>query len=670
MTLLPASPLTACLAILGLWTLLGLAGLLRPMSVGLVGRTLFPLSALGSLALAVIAALSLAAPPEHALLPIGLPDLPMHVRLDALSSVFLLLLALSSAGISVFAAGYFRRGEGTPPGLMCLQYHLFLVSMGFILLADDAYAFMVAWETMAISSYFLVTTQHRIPEIRRAGFLYLLIAHIGAISVLLTFGVLQGGSWQFTFDAMRAAHLTPPWAAAAFLLALVGFGAKAGLVPLHVWLPEAHPAAPSPVSALMSGVMLKMAVYGMIRVTFDLLGTPIWWWGLVPLAAGLISALYGAVFAAVQTDMKRLLAYSSIENLGLAFTGFGLSVVFFGAGMRIPAALALAATLYHCLNHALMKSLLFLGTGSVLHATGERNLGRLGGLIHRMPWVAWASLIGALAIAGLPPLNGFVSEWLLLQSFLFADRIPHEFVNLLIPMSTALVALAAALSGYVMVKFYGVIFLGQPREKALAKAHDCGRLERLGLVWLALGCVALGLAPVQVLGALSHVTRELTGISLSQQGSPWWLLAPVPTRQVSYGPLVFFLAIAFVVALTILGVRLFYHQRVRRGPAWDCGFGGLTPRMQDTAEGFGQPIRNIFQSFFSIERELPTPFDRAPRYRIAITDRIWRGLYQPLGHLVQRLADAVAVLQQGRISVYLLYSFGTLIVLLALALIS
>ena len=655
---------------LGLWVLLGLAGLLRPMSVGLVGRTLFPLSTLCSIALLVIAAVSLAVPAERAVLPIGLPDLPMHVRLDALSSVFLMLLGASSAGISVFAAGYFRRGEGTPPGLMCLQYHLFLTSMGFILLADDAYAFMVAWETMAISSYFLVTTQHRIAEIRRAGFLYLLMAHIGAISVLLSFGVLQGGSWHFAFDAMRAAHLAPVWAAAAFLLALVGFGAKAGLVPMHVWLPEAHPAAPSPVSALMSGVMLKMAVYGMIRVTFDLLGTPIWWWGLLPLTVGLVSALYGAVFAAVQTDMKRLLAYSSIENLGLAFAGFGLSVVFYGAGMRIPAALALAATLYHCLNHSLMKSLLFLGTGSVLHATGERNLGRLGGLIHRMPWVAWASLLGALAIAGLPPLNGFVSEWLLLQSFLFADRIPHEFVNLLIPMSTAVVALAAALAGYVMVKFFGVIFLGQPRESSLANAHDCGLLERLGLIWLGLGCVALGLAPAQMLGALNHVTQQLMGISLSQQASPWWLLAPVPTRQVSYGALVFFLAIALVVALTFLAVRLFYHQRVRRGPAWDCGFGGLTARMQDTAEGFGQPIRNIFQSFFSIERELPTPFDRAPRYHIAITDRIWRALYQPLGRLVQRLADAVAVLQQGRISVYLLYSFATLIVLLALALAS
>jgi len=222
-----------------------------------------------------------------------------------------------------------------------------------------------------------------------------------------------------------------PTEGVAFLLAMLGFGAKAGLVPLHVWLPEAHPAAPSPVSALMSGVMLKLAVYGVLRVSFDLLGEPPWWWGLLPLVVGLFTAFYGVVFAAVQTDMKRLLAYSSIENIGLAFTGLGLSIVFLGAGMRLPAALALIATLYHCLNHALMKSLLFLGTGSVLHATGQRNLGRLGGLIHRMPWVAWLTLVGALAIAGLPPLNGFVSEWLLLQSFLFADQIPHSFINML-----------------------------------------------------------------------------------------------------------------------------------------------------------------------------------------------------------------------------------------------
>src|ERR1700739_1791947 len=205
--------------------------------------------------------------------------------------------------------------------------------MGFVLLADDAYAFMVAWETMALSSYFLVTSQHSLGEIRRAGFLYLLIAHVGAIAILLAFGVMQGGSWRFTFDAMRAAHLPAPWAAAAFLLALFGFGAKAGVVPLHVWLPEAHPAAPSPVSALMSGVMLKTAVYGMLRVSFDLLGHEQWWWGIVPLALGLFAALFGAVFAAAQTDMKRLLAFSSIENLGIIFTGLGLALVFHGAGM-------------------------------------------------------------------------------------------------------------------------------------------------------------------------------------------------------------------------------------------------------------------------------------------------------------------------------------------------
>src|SRR5271156_4618834 len=504
-----ASPLTLCLLLLTAWCMVGLAGLVRPLSIVFVARTLFPVGAVIGAALAVVAATSLHHPAEQLILPIGLPDLPAHLRLDGLSGVFLILLGASSAGISIFATGYFRRGAGTPPGLMCLQYHLFLASMGFVLLADDAYAFMVAWETMAVSSYFLVTTQHRLPEIRSAGFLYLLIAHVGAIAILLSFGVMQGGSWQFTFDAMRGAHLTPYWAAVAFLLALFGFGAKSGLVPLHVWLPEAHPAAPSPVSALMSGVMLKMAVYGVLRVSFDLLGRPEWWWGLVLLVIGLFSALYGVVFAAIQTDMKRLLAWSSIENLGIIFTGIGLAVVFHGVGMSSLGALALIAALYHTLNHAFMKSLLFLGTGAVLHSTGERNLGRLGGLIHRMPWVAWLTLVGALAMAGLPPLNGFVSEWLLLQAFLFAHDVPHTFINMLLPLGAALLALAAALAGYVMVKFFGVIFLGQPREASLRHAHDAGFAERIGLAWLALGCVVLGFFPTYVISLFGVVTRQL-----------------------------------------------------------------------------------------------------------------------------------------------------------------
>lgn len=662
------SSLSVLLALLSVWALIGVAGLLRPRSLTLTARRLFPLGAICGLAIAAVAATSLWSPGEQLTLHIGLPDLPMHMRLDALSGFFLFLLGAASAGISIFGAGYFRSGQGTPPGLLCLQYHIFLASMGFVLLADDAYAFMVAWETMALASYFLVTAQHQRPEIRRAGFLYLLIAHLGAIGILLSFGVMQGGSWLFTFDAMRAATLPAGWAAAAFLLALFGFGAKAGLVPLHVWLPEAHPAAPSPVSALMSGVMLKTAVYGILRVTFDLLGNSEWWWGLVPLALGLFSAIFGVVFAAAQTDMKRLLAFSSIENIGIIFTAFGLALIFQGVSLPALAALALVALLYHSLNHAFMKSLLFLGTGAVLHSTGERNLGRLGGLIHRMPWVAWLSLVGALALAGLPPLNGFVSEWLLLQAFLFSPDVPRTFINMLLPLGAALVALAAALAAYVMVKFFGVIFLGQAREPALARAHDAGTLERIGLGWLAAACVVLGLFPARVVALLGIVVEQLTGASLPRTDAPWWLLAPLAERQASYSALLFFVVIAVIVVATVLVVRTLYHGRAQRVPPWDCGFGGLNARMQDTAEGFGQPIRRLFGSFFAMTRELPSPFDKAPRYRVAVEDRFWRGLYRPLGALVQRAADAVAWVQQGRIATYLIYSFVTLVALLALVL--
>jgi formate hydrogenlyase subunit 3/multisubunit Na+/H+ antiporter MnhD subunit len=418
----------------------------------------------------------------------------------------------------------------------------------------------------------------------------------------------------------------------------------------------------------MSGVMLKTAVYGVLRVTFDLLGEPAWWWGLVPVVLGLTTAVFGVVFAAVQTDMKRLLAYSSIENVGVLFTGIGIAIVFHGVGMQALATVALVAVLYHAVNHAFMKSLLFLGTGAVLHATGVRNLGRLGGLIHRMPWVAWLTLVGVLAISGLPPLNGFVSEWLLLQAFLFSHEVPHTFVNMLLPLGAAIVALAAALAAYVMVKFFGVVFLGQPREAALAQAHDAGGLERLGLAWLALGCVLLGLFPAQVIEALGATTAQLIGSLPPRDTSPWWMLAPLPDRQVSYSPLVLLAVIVVVLAATSVLVRRVYRRPVRRAPAWDCGFGRTDARMQDTAEGFGQPIRHIFQGFFTIDRELPSPFDRAPRYRIAVGDRLWRLIYAPLGDRVQRLAGSLAWLQQGRISAYLTYGFITLVTLLAVVL--
>ncbi len=657
----PALPLV--LDAILLWLALGLAGLFFLNNLHLVSRVLFPAGALAALAVAGIALNALGNDAESMILPLGLPDLPFHLRLDALSSFFLLLLGAAGTGISLFAAGYFRQGEGTPPGLLCLYYHVFLASMALVLLADDAYAFMVFWETMALSSYFLVTSDHKKHEIRRAGFLYLLIAHVGAISILLCFGLLHG-TGDYTFDNMRAVQLAPFWATIAFVLALFGFGAKAGILPLHVWLPEAHPAAPSPVSALMSAVMLKTAIYGLLRVLFDLLHIQVWWWGVVILALGLATALYGVVFSAVQSDMKRLLAYSSIENIGFILVGIGLTVTYQSFAMRSLATLALTATLYHCINHAYFKSLLFLSTGSVLHATRERALGKLGGLIHSMPWVAWLALVGTLAIAGLPPLNGFVSEWLLLQAFLFTPDLPHSYLNMLVPVAAAAVALAAALAGYVMVKFYGIIFLGQPREPNLAHAHDAGIWERAGLVWLALGCVALGVMPVSVIGFIDAVSAQLLGRTLGRHASGWMFLTPISPDRASYAPLLFLIVILAVWLAAWLGVRQFYHGRVRRAAPWDCGFPAQTPRMQDTAEGFGQPIRQVFEPFFRMQRELPTPFDAAPRYRVTVEDHLWYWIYLPLAKVTETLTRVVTLLQRGRISVYLMYSFLTLLLLL------
>jgi hydrogenase-4 component B len=649
------------LAVVAGWISIGLVGALALHRFDFVARVLFPLGGTLGLVVAVAAAGALAGTPEAAVLPLGLPGLPFHLRLDGLAALFLAIIGAASAGISIFAAGYFRRGEGTPPGLLCLEYHLFLASMVGVVLADDAYAFMVAWEAMALSSYFLVTANHRLPDVRAAGYLYIVMAHVGAIAILLCFGVLQADTGDYAFANMRAQALSPFAASLAFALAVLGFGAKAGILPLHAWLPEAHPAAPSPVSALMSGVMLNTAIYGLLRVCFDLLQLRLWWWGGVLLTLGLATALFGVVFAAVQTDMKRLLAYSSVENMGLIFVGLGLTLLFAGFDMKPMAALALTATLYQVASHAAFKSLLFLGTGSVLHATDERSLGKLGGLLRRMPWVGWLSLLGVLASAGLPPLGGFVAEWLLLQSFLFTPGLPVTALTMLVPVVAALIALVAALAGYTMVKFFGVIFLGQPREDKLARAHDAGLLERVGMVWLAIGCLALGLLPVQFIHLIDPVTRRLVGAGLDERMSAGnWLLAPNSLQQASYGPVVFLLGVLACFAIAWLLVRRLYHGRLRRGLPWACGYPWGTARMQDTAEGFGQPIRQIFEPFFKVHRELPTPFDDKPRYAVVIEDRFWGWLYLPVVAAAAFAARAIGGLQRGRISAYLLYSFVTL----------
>ncbi len=667
-----SSPLTGSLLAVVSWLAISALALIPAGNAFLARRLAFPLSALAGLALAAFGLQAIWLAPQQMTLPLGLPDLPFHLRVDPLAGFFLMLLGSVSAGISVYAGGYFRNETSERLILIGLQYHVFLASMAFVILADDAYLFMVAWETMALSSYFLVTTDHKLPAIRSAGFLYLLIAHLGAIAILLCFGVMHGGHGDYSFDALRAAELTPLWANVAFLLAFFGFGAKAGMIPLHAWLPEAHPAAPSPVSALMSGIMLKTAIYGMVRVIYDLIGNVRWEWGMVVLAVGAGTTLFGVLYALMQHDLKRLLAYHSVENIGIILLGLGMSMVFIGFGHPAAGTLGMIAALYHTLNHAVFKGLLFLGAGSILHSTGLRNLNDMGGLIRVMPKTAFYFLIGALAISALPPLNGFVSEWLTFQAALQAPILQNGVVRSLLPLFAATLALAGALTAMCFVKVYGIAFLGQPRSphhpvSAPGAGHDAGGMERYGMAWLAAGCFVLGLFPSSFLLMLNRVCASLTGQSLTADaltGSSWLWLVPTSSEQASYSPVIFLVVIVAVTLLTFLLVRRFYHGRVRLSDPWDCGFPEQTSRMQDTADAFGQPIRHVFGPIYLMQRQMPAPDDPAPRFSLKIEDRHWYWVYLPVARLAEYASSKIALLQQGRISIYLLYSFLTLIALL------
>ncbi len=663
------SPADAAVTLSVAWIALGALGLASLRAPRIIAGLIFPAGALVALALAATGLWAIGAPPSAAILPAGLPDLPFHVRVDALSGFFLLLLGGVSFGVSLFSAGYFR-GASTPAfGLTCLQYHVFLAAMAFVLIADDAYLFMITWESMALASYFLVTTEHHDMENRRAGFIYLLVAHVGAIAILLTFGVLDGGRGDYTFEALRQSDLSPRWATVAFALAFFGFGAKAGMLPLHVWLPEAHPAAPSPVSALMSGVMLKTAIYGMVRFIYDLIGMVRWEWGLAVLLFGAVTSLFGVLFALMQHDLKRLLAYHSVENIGIILIGLGLSMVFIGSGYLVPGVLGLIAALYHTLNHAVFKGLLFLGAGAILKSTGLRNLNEMGGLSRYLPHTALYFLVGALAISALPPLNGFVSEWLTFQASLQAPVLQSSVVRSLVPIVAAVLALSGALTGMCFVKVYGIAFLGQRRHPFAQAPREASRWERAGMLWLAAACFALGLLPVFVIGELSKVSVALTGVGLGEEAmaSGWLWLVPTAGAQASYGPIVFLLVIAAVFGLTFLVVRQLYHGRLRRADPWDCGFPEQSARMQDTADAFGQPIRHIFAPVYRINREIPRAEDREPVFRQSVEDRHWYALYLPIARATEFLSSRIGRVQQGRISVYLLYSFLTLIALLVFA---
>ena len=615
-----------------------------------------------------------------AIVQMGLPDLPFHLRLDPLAGFFLCVIGLLTFFVSIYSIGYVK-GFSASRSIVrfVIFYSLFIVGMMLVVLADDAFFFLVAWELMAASSYFLVMYEDEKSENRRSAYLYLVIAHVGAIAILLSFGVMAGlangfESFQgYTFASMRATSYPAGWATLAFLLSFFGFAAKAGVIPLHVWLPEAHPVAPSNVSALMSGVMLKTAIYGIVRVTFDFLKVFPWWWGGIVLVLGLVSAVMGVLYALMQHDLKRLLAYHSVENIGIILIGLGLSMIFTTFHLPVLAALALIAGLYHTLNHAMFKGLLFMGAGAVLHATDERNMEEMGGLIHRMPWTSVFFLIGCISIAALPPFNGFVSEWLTFQAFLFSPALHRPILGLLIPLGAALLALTGALAAACFVKAFGVTFLGHWRgHYPIQRVHEVGWSMRIGMMLTALTCFGLGILPTVVINWMDVLPAQLVHgtVATSAGRFGWMWLTPIAPERASYS--------GFNVCITILGVVLIAYlllhgkrSAVHRVPIWDCGFEKLTSRMQYTATSFSMPIRRIFGFLFNIREESKAiepirhpAYPEKLQYRLRVRDRFWNWLYEPIGEAAFFAARKIGNLQQGRIQVYLIYSFVTIIVLL------
>ncbi len=603
----------------------------------------------------------------QAVLPFGLPGTGMRLELDALSAVFSIIVNLAAILASIYAVGYGRFDPA--PRRVLPFYCLFLLGMNLVLIADDAFTFLLSWEFMSLSSWALVVSRHEEKENRDAGFLYLVMASFGTLALLFGFGILAGESGSYAFDLIRERQLTPFAASIAFLLVLIGTGSKAGLVPLHVWLPPAHAAAPSHVSALMSGVMTKVAVYGFIRVAFDLLGSPAWWWGTLVLVLGGVTALLGALFALMQDDLKKLLAYSSVENIGIVFVGLGLALAFEANGMNAAAAIAATAAIFHAFNHSLFKSLLFFGAGAVQHATGTRDLGQLGALIQKMPATAVAFLIGSVAISSLPPLNGFVSEWLTLQAILLSPELKDWGLKFAIPATGALLALSAALAGAVFVKAFGVGFLGRARSHAAIEAHETDRFSLAAMGAAAMLCVLAGIVPGLFVDGFAPAVALMTGAPMPDQSRlPWFTLVPMDVNRGSYNGLLLLLFILFTAYGAVIVIHQFVSNAIRRAPPWDCGYPDSRPQTQYTASSFAQPIRRVYGTLLLRARDfvtMPPPGHvRAATFRVEMRDLIWEKLYLPVSGSVLYAAEKLHPLQFQTIRRYLSLVFGLLVFLL------
>jgi hydrogenase-4 component B len=659
-----------------IYVLYGVAALLAlaPVAIALATSprgtsVVYGTSLIITLTLCMIALLSLfeQTAASKATLPLGLPWLGAHFRIDALAAFFLIVVNLGGAAASLFALGYGHH-ERSPQRVLPF-YPVYLAAMNLVVMADDAFSFLVSWEFMSLTSWALVISHHQLRENLRAGYVYLLMASFGTLALLLGFGLLAGIDGNYTFDAIRASHPSAALAALVLILTIVGAGSKAGVVPLHAWLPLAHPAAPSHVSALMSGVMTKVAVYGFIRIVFDLLGTPEWWWSMVVLAIGGITAVMGVLYALMQHDLKRLLAYHTVENIGIIYIGLGLALAFKAHGMPLAAALALTAGLLHVFNHSVFKSLLFFGAGAVLNSTGSRDMEHLGGLIHRMPQTAFVFLVGCVAISALPPLNGFVSEWLTFQAILLSPQLPSWGLKFLVPAVGALLALSAALAAACFVKAFGVSFLGRARTPAAANAQETDSNSLAAMYFLAALCLVAGILPGLFIDALAPVSKALVGVSMPHQAGVEWLsIVPVAESRSSYNGLLVFIFVLLSGSLAAFAIHRLASDRLRRAPAWDCGYPDPSTATQYTASSFAQPIRRVYGTNAFRAREIgempPPGATSAARLTVELRDLIWDLAYAPVATFIGYAAERLNVLQFLTIRRYLTLVFTALVILL------
>jgi hydrogenase-4 component B len=631
-----------------------------------------------------LAASSTAAAVQLQLLPTLIPYVQFTVRLDPLSAFFGLIVSLLGFALSLYSLGYARGFyERKNVGVLAAFFNLMVLATTLVVMADNAFFFLMVWEIMALSAYCLVSFEHEKPETRSAGVLFFVMSHIGTGCIMLGFLLLFQVSGSYDFAGFHALgdRMSPGSRDAAFLLFLIGFGVKAGIVPLHTWLPAAHPVAPSNVSAFMSGVLIKTGIYGLARVFFYFLpataGPPMWW-GVTVLSIGTISAVLGVLYALMQHDLKRLLAYHSIENIGIILMGFGASLMFLHTNHPLLATLALIAGLYHTINHAVFKGLLFLGAGAVLHATHTRDMEHMGGLAKRMPQTAFCFLIGAVAISALPPLNGFVSEWLTYQSLLQGFGTTDSLVRLMFPIGGALLALTGALAAACFVKAFGITFLAQPRSDAAAQAHEAPVTMLLGQGVLVAACVFLGLFPTVFLRVLDPLMQQLTGQQhFSQQLTlaNGLVLSGVNQNGGTVSTLgITLLGLCLLSLPFVLWLAFGQRTKVRIGPTWDCGLKGLTPRMEYTATGFSKPIRMIFKALFRPRREVQREYDFSPyfttniRFEAHVEEVFETRIYRPLNRWVLWASRRMRALQAGSLQAYLIYIFITLLLLLLFAL--